>query len=153
MELWREFLMPPDIKEMFLSSVSCEVEKVIYFFLAAERDIFRPASADLFYGTVAGSRIASGRTRILVPTSTSSSSHLSPCIFEKKRYAYSCFCWVPTKSRFSSESNHLLSLSLSLWMPMFRVLQGLAPQISVLYVSCKCELAGIAVDALWTGSI
>ncbi|KAK3435371.1 hypothetical protein EUGRSUZ_C00086 [Eucalyptus grandis] len=87
----KEFLMPPDKKEMFVSSASCELEKVMGFHLASESDIFVPASADLFYATVAGSRIASGRTRILVPTSTSSLSHISPYISEKKHYAYSCF--------------------------------------------------------------
>ncbi|KAL3743966.1 hypothetical protein ACJRO7_013249 [Eucalyptus globulus] len=89
----KEFLMPLDKKEMFLSSASCELEKVMDFYLASESDIFIPASADLFYARVAGSRIASGRTGILVPTSTSSLSQISPYISEKKQhYAYSCFC-------------------------------------------------------------
>ncbi|XP_030535578.1 protein MANNAN SYNTHESIS-RELATED 2-like [Rhodamnia argentea] len=90
----KEFLMPPDKKDMFLSSASCELEKVIDFYLASESDVFIPASANWFYATVAGSRIASGRTRILVPTltSSSSSSHISPYISERKHYAYSCFC-------------------------------------------------------------
>ncbi|KAF8033657.1 hypothetical protein BT93_C0058 [Corymbia citriodora subsp. variegata] len=88
----KEFLMPLDKKEMFLSSASCELEKVIDFYVASESDIFVPASDDLFYVTVVGSRIASGRTRILVPTSNSSSSHISPYITKKNHYAYSCFC-------------------------------------------------------------
>ena len=89
--------MPADKKEKFLDSEASELEKVIDFYISTESDVFVPAISGLFYANVAGQRIASGRTQILVPakipgSSASSGDFMSHYVTKRNHFAYSCFC-------------------------------------------------------------
>ncbi|XP_059299518.1 protein MANNAN SYNTHESIS-RELATED 1-like isoform X2 [Lycium ferocissimum] len=93
----KESIMPIDKKAKFLVSESSELEKVINFYMCSESDIFVPAISGLFYANVAGKRIASGKTQILVPADIPGSSaaltdHISHYVSKKNHFAYSCFC-------------------------------------------------------------
>lgn len=89
-------LLPADKNKKFLNSESSDIEKVIDFYICSQSDVFVPATSGLFYTSVAGMRIASGRTQIVVPsqimTSSFASDYLSPYISEKNHLAYSCYC-------------------------------------------------------------
>lgn len=90
----KEGIMPADKKVKFLSS---EFEKVIDFHICSQSDIFVPAISGLFYANVAGRRIASANTQTLVPAqittfSASATDYISPYIYKKNHFAYSCFC-------------------------------------------------------------
>lgn len=87
--------MPMEKKQKFLGSDTSEYEKVIDFYVSAESDVFVPAISGLFYANVAGKRIGSGKTQILVPddsASTSAGNYLSRYVSKKNHMAYSCFC-------------------------------------------------------------
>lgn len=89
--------MPMDQKDRFLSSETSEFEKVIDFYICSQSDVFVPAISGLFYANVAGKRIASGRTQILVPATISASSaspeeYISHYVSKKNHFAYSCYC-------------------------------------------------------------
>lgn len=88
--------MPVDKKEKYLNSETTEFEKVIDYYICSQSDIFVPAISGLFYANVAGKRIASGRTQILVPVnvpgSASAPDFISPYVSKKNHLAYSCFC-------------------------------------------------------------
>lgn len=89
--------MPADKKPKFLNSDASEFEKVIDFYVSSQSDIFVPAISGLFYANVAGKRIASGRTQILVPTnipgfSASVADFISHYVSRRNHLAYSCFC-------------------------------------------------------------
>ncbi|PWA56678.1 GDP-fucose protein O-fucosyltransferase [Artemisia annua] len=92
----KEGLMPMDKTSKFLESE--EYEKVIDFYLSSESDVFVPAISGLFYANVAGKRIASGKTQILVPanippaSSASVTNYVSQYVSKKSHMAYSCFC-------------------------------------------------------------
>ncbi|KAA8522733.1 hypothetical protein F0562_009105 [Nyssa sinensis] len=92
----KEVIMPADKKAKFLNSESAEIEKVIDFHICSESDVFVPAFTGLFYANVAGKRIASGKTQIIVPsqrvTSSCATDYISPYISKKSHLAYSCFC-------------------------------------------------------------
>ncbi|KAJ6325764.1 hypothetical protein OIU76_012781 [Salix suchowensis] len=93
----KESILPADKKAKFLESEDSEFEKVIDFYMCSQSDVFVPAISGLFYANVAGKRIASGKTQILVPadisgTSASVTSHFSPYISKKNHMAHSCFC-------------------------------------------------------------
>jgi len=93
----KESIMPVDKKEKFLNSEASEFEKVIDFYMCSQSDVFVPAISGLFYANVAGKRIASGRSQILVPADISGSSasaadFLSPYVSKKNHLAFSCFC-------------------------------------------------------------
>ncbi|XP_065852426.1 protein MANNAN SYNTHESIS-RELATED 2-like [Euphorbia lathyris] len=93
----KESVMPEDRKRKFLESEDSEFEKVIDFYMCSRSDVFVPAISGLFYANVAGKRIASGKTQILVPadipgSSASITNHFSPYISKKNHLAYSCFC-------------------------------------------------------------
>ncbi|XP_051117010.1 protein MANNAN SYNTHESIS-RELATED 1 [Andrographis paniculata] len=92
-------IMPMEKKDKFLGADSWEYEEVIDFYISSESDVFVPAISGLFYANVAGKRIGSGRTQILVPTNIpdSSTSHsseefISHYVSKKNHFAYSCFC-------------------------------------------------------------
>ncbi|KAK7325334.1 hypothetical protein VNO77_29496 [Canavalia gladiata] len=86
----KETIMPADKKTRFLDS---EFEKVIDFYVSAQSDVFVPAISGLFYANVVGKRIGSGKTQILVPASSASTSNfLSPYVSNKNHFAYSCYC-------------------------------------------------------------
>ncbi|KAG6764989.1 protein MANNAN SYNTHESIS-RELATED 2-like [Populus alba x Populus x berolinensis] len=93
----KESIMPADKKAKFLESEDSEFEKVIDFYMCSQSDVFVPAISGLFYANVAGKRIASGKTQILVPSdipgsSASVTSHFSPYISKKNHMAHSCYC-------------------------------------------------------------
>lgn len=93
----QESIMPADKKPKFLDSKDSELENVIDFYISTESDVFVPAISGLLYANVAGKRIGSGKTQILVPavisdSSASASSFLSPYISKKNHFAYSCYC-------------------------------------------------------------
>ncbi|KAG5601868.1 hypothetical protein H5410_033238 [Solanum commersonii] len=93
----KESIMPIDKKAKFLDSESSELEKVVDFYMCSESDVFVPAISGLFYANVAGKRIASGKTQILVPTDIPGSSaaltdYISHYVSKKNHFAYSCFC-------------------------------------------------------------
>ncbi|KAJ7979384.1 GDP-fucose protein O-fucosyltransferase [Quillaja saponaria] len=77
-------IIQADKKAKFLSSGSSEYEKVMDLSIGAQSDIFVPAIFSLIYANVAGMRIASGKTQILVPdlinTSSSASDYISPYV-------------------------------------------------------------------------
>lgn len=93
----KEAIMPVDKRDEFLNSETSEFEKVIDFYISSESDVFVPAISGLFYANVAGRRIASGRSQILVPadipdSSASSEDFISHYVSKKNHFAYSCFC-------------------------------------------------------------
>ncbi|KAF2302927.1 hypothetical protein GH714_011129 [Hevea brasiliensis] len=93
----KESIMPEEKKTKFLQSEDSEFEKVIDFYICSQSDVFVPAISGLFYANVAGKRIASGKTQVLVPadipgSSSSVTNHFSPYISKKNHLAYSCFC-------------------------------------------------------------
>ncbi|KAI3455722.1 hypothetical protein Pfo_012385 [Paulownia fortunei] len=93
----KESIMPMEKKDKFLNSDTSEYEKVIDYYICSESDVFVPAISGLFYANVAGRRIASGRTQILVPANIPSSSaaseeFISHYVTKKNHFAYSCFC-------------------------------------------------------------
>ncbi|GFZ08179.1 O-fucosyltransferase family protein [Actinidia rufa] len=91
-----ESIMPVDKKGKYLNSESSEFEKVIDFYICSQSDVFVPAISGLFYANVAGKRIASGRTQILVPAndpgSAAAADFSSHYVSKKNHLAYSCFC-------------------------------------------------------------
>ncbi|KAL0903438.1 hypothetical protein M5K25_027819 [Dendrobium thyrsiflorum] len=84
-------LIPADKKGAFLKPGSSDLQRAIDFYICAQSDAFVPAFTGLFYGNVAGRRIASGRTQILVPSSLSP-DFLSSFVSKKNHLAYSCYC-------------------------------------------------------------
>ena len=93
----QESIIPADKKKKFLDSEDSELEKVIDFYISSESDVFVPAISGLFYANVAGKRIGSGKSQILVPanipdSSASASSFLSHYVSKKNHFAYSCYC-------------------------------------------------------------
>ncbi|KAH6773300.1 hypothetical protein C2S51_011704 [Perilla frutescens var. frutescens] len=70
----KESIMPMENKDKFLNSDTTEFEKVIDYYICSESDVFVPAISGLFYANVAGKRIASGKTQILVPEDIPSST-------------------------------------------------------------------------------
>ncbi|KAM0039740.1 putative O-fucosyltransferase, plant [Helianthus debilis subsp. tardiflorus] len=92
----RELIMPMDKKQKFLGSDSSEYEKVIDFYVCSESDVFMPAISG-FYANVAGKRIGSGKTKIVVPDDSASAgselgNYISRYVLKKTHMAYSCFC-------------------------------------------------------------
>lgn len=93
----KDSIMPMEKKDKFLNSDTTEYEKVIDYYICSESDVFVPAISGLFYANVAGRRIGSSLTQILVPTNIASSSasseeFISPYVSKKNHFAYSCFC-------------------------------------------------------------
>ncbi|KAL8223581.1 hypothetical protein R6Q57_019056 [Mikania cordata] len=93
----KEGIMPMDKKQKFLGSDSSEYEKVIDFYVCSESDVYVPAISGLFYANVAGKRIGSGKTKILVPDDSAApgsnvGNYLSRYVSKKTHMAYSCFC-------------------------------------------------------------
>lgn len=90
--------MPADKKQIMMLGKSSEYEKIIDFYICTESDVFVPAISGLFYANVAGKRIATNKTQILIPSEktntspTSLSEHISPYVLERNHIAYSCFC-------------------------------------------------------------
>lgn len=98
LNLLQDDLVPAEKKAHFLQSGGAELQRALDFQICSKSDVFVPAIAGLFYGNVAGKRIASGRTQILVPSQVPSSSpiassnFISTYVSKKNHLAYSCFC-------------------------------------------------------------
>ncbi|OVA07518.1 GDP-fucose protein O-fucosyltransferase [Macleaya cordata] len=92
----KESIMPAEKKDKFLNSESSEFAKALDFYICSQSDVFVPAISGLFYANVAGKRIASGKTQILVPdqlaTTAPASNFLSFYVSKKNHFVYSCFC-------------------------------------------------------------
>ncbi|CAI9114542.1 OLC1v1015289C1 [Oldenlandia corymbosa var. corymbosa] len=93
----KEGIVPADKKEKFLDTEGSELEKVIDFYISSESDVFVPAISGLFYANVAGKRIASGKTQILVPanipgSTASPSKFTSHYVTKRNHFAYTCYC-------------------------------------------------------------
>ncbi|KAJ0965603.1 hypothetical protein J5N97_026741 [Dioscorea zingiberensis] len=93
----KDDILPPNEKGKYLRSDNVELEKAIDFEVCSQSDVFIPAIPGMFYGSVTGQRIASGRTLILVPAyipnlSAPASNFISPYVSEKSHLAYSCYC-------------------------------------------------------------
>ncbi|KAL5554546.1 hypothetical protein UlMin_041947 [Ulmus minor] len=93
----KDGIIPADRKARILDSDTSEFEKVVDFYVCSQSDVFVPAISGLFYANVAGKRIASGRTQILVPayipdSSASATDFITHYVTKKNHLAYSCFC-------------------------------------------------------------
>ncbi|KAH7674738.1 GDP-fucose protein O-fucosyltransferase protein [Dioscorea alata] len=93
----KDDVLPDDQKTKFLRSQNVELEKLLDFEVCSQSDVFVPSMPGMFYGSVTGRRIGSGRTQILIPANFlasygQASDHVSAYVFEKKHLAYSCFC-------------------------------------------------------------
>lgn len=90
-------IVPADKKSKFLDSEGSEYEKIIDYYVCSQSDVFVPAISGLFYANVAGKRIASSKTEILVPadisgSSASAANFITHYVSKKNHMAYSCFC-------------------------------------------------------------
>ncbi|XP_015894021.3 protein MANNAN SYNTHESIS-RELATED 1 [Ziziphus jujuba] len=93
----KDGIIPADKKSKFLDSESSELEKIIDFYVCSQSDVFVPAISGLFYANVAGKRIATAKTQILVPadisvSSASATDFITHYVSKKNHLAYSCFC-------------------------------------------------------------
>ncbi|XP_021761909.1 uncharacterized protein At1g04910-like isoform X2 [Chenopodium quinoa] len=93
----KEGIMPMDKKDQFLNPEAPTLEEVVDYYICSESDVFVPAISGLFYANVAGKRISSGKTQILVPadipgSSASPDNYLSHYVTKQNHLAYSCFC-------------------------------------------------------------
>ncbi|XP_039130220.1 protein MANNAN SYNTHESIS-RELATED 2-like [Dioscorea cayenensis subsp. rotundata] len=93
----KDDVLPDDQKTKFLRSQNVELEKLLDFEVCSQSDVFVPSMPGMFYGSVTGRRIGSGRTQILIPANFlasygQASDHVSAYVSEKKHLAYSCFC-------------------------------------------------------------
>ncbi|KAI9073052.1 hypothetical protein K1719_044972 [Acacia pycnantha] len=93
----KDAVMSEEKRSKYLDSEGSEFEKVIDFYISAESDVFVPAVPGLFYANVAGKRIGSGKTQIFLPAvisdlSYSATDFLSPYVYKKNHFAYSCYC-------------------------------------------------------------
>ncbi|XP_010276723.1 PREDICTED: uncharacterized protein At1g04910-like [Nelumbo nucifera] len=91
----KENIMPAEKKYKFLNSGS--LESAIDFYICSQSDVFVPAISGLFYANVAGKRITSGKTQILIPaqvsnSSASASDFISSYVSKRNHFVYSCFC-------------------------------------------------------------
>ncbi|ONM56039.1 O-fucosyltransferase family protein [Zea mays] len=89
-------IMPAENKGEFLKSSNADLASALDLEICSQSDVFIPAVAGLFYGHVTGKRIASGRTQIIVPSQSSTSTHASDFtstyISNKNHLAYTCYC-------------------------------------------------------------
>ncbi|KAG6519234.1 protein MANNAN SYNTHESIS-RELATED 1-like [Zingiber officinale] len=94
----KDDLVPAEKRAEVLGTGS-ELERVIDFQICSKSDVFVPAVAGVFYESVAGKRIASGLTKILVPGQVDDDAYaatadefVSSYVSKKKHVAYSCHC-------------------------------------------------------------
>lgn len=91
----KDDVIPAEKKGQFLRSGGGELERALDLHVCSQSDVFVPAISNLFYGHIAGKRIPSGRTQIVVPyevQSSSASDFVSTYISKKNHMAYSCYC-------------------------------------------------------------
>ncbi|VAI19256.1 unnamed protein product [Triticum turgidum subsp. durum] len=90
-------IMPAEKKGEFLNSGDSDLARALDLEVCSQTDVFVPAIPGMFYGNVAGKRIAAGLTQILVPApvvggSAQASDFVSTYITKKSHFAYSCYC-------------------------------------------------------------
>lgn len=103
----KEYSMPFNEEKQILYSGNTQFEKAIDFYVCRHSDVFVPAISGLSYVSIAGGRIALGKTQILVPTlgedrlKLKVSAALSKFVTKKDHTAYSCFCksWSKEKRK------------------------------------------------------
>ncbi|XP_072974262.1 protein MANNAN SYNTHESIS-RELATED 1-like [Typha angustifolia] len=93
----KDDILPAEKKGEFMKSGNAQLERALDIHICSVSDVFVPTISSLFYGNVAGKRIASGRTQILVPpqvlgSSSAPSDFISPHVSKKNHVAYSCYC-------------------------------------------------------------
>uniref|UniRef100_A0A804R002 O-fucosyltransferase family protein n=1 Tax=Zea mays TaxID=4577 RepID=A0A804R002_MAIZE len=92
----KDDIMPAENKGEFLKSSNVDLARALDLEICSQSDMFIPAVAGLFYEHVTGKRIASGRTQIIVPSQSSTSTHASDLtstyISNKNHLAYTCYC-------------------------------------------------------------
>ncbi|KAJ0985133.1 hypothetical protein J5N97_003489 [Dioscorea zingiberensis] len=93
----KDDIIPSDKKGQFLRSGNAGLEKALDLYICSQSDVFVPAISGMFYGSITGKRIASGRSQILVPAQISGSSapasdFISSYVTMKNHLAYSCYC-------------------------------------------------------------
>ncbi|KAL2553914.1 O-fucosyltransferase family protein [Forsythia ovata] len=77
----KDAIVPADERAKFMGSEGREYEQFVDFSICTQGDVFVPAYPSRFYASVAGNKIASGKTQIFVPaekTSEMASDYLSP---------------------------------------------------------------------------
>ncbi|VAI19258.1 unnamed protein product [Triticum turgidum subsp. durum] len=95
--LKKDDIMPAEKKGEFLNSGDSDLARALDLEVCSQTDVFVPAIPGMFYGNVAGKRIAAGLTQILVPApvvggSAQASDFVSTYITKKSHFAYSCYC-------------------------------------------------------------
>ncbi|KAJ4817843.1 O-fucosyltransferase family protein [Rhynchospora pubera] len=93
----KDDIIPAEKKRQFLQVGNRDLQKALDFHICSNSDTFVPAISGLFYGNVAGQRIISGRTQILVPSQVvgspaAPSDFMSAYVSKKSHLAYSCLC-------------------------------------------------------------
>ncbi|MCO5583060.1 hypothetical protein L7F22_036967 [Adiantum nelumboides] len=94
----KEYSMPFNEEKQILYSGNTQFEKAIDFYVCTHSDVFVPAISGLSYVSIAGKRIALGKTQIYVPMLSEDASKLkvsaalSKFVTKKDHTAYSCFC-------------------------------------------------------------
>ncbi|KAM3258519.1 hypothetical protein ACQJBY_050344 [Aegilops geniculata] len=93
----KDDIMPAEKKGEFLNSGDSDLARALDLEICSQTDVFVPAIPGMFYGNVAGKRIVSGLTQILVPApvvggSAQASDFVSTYITKKSHFAYSCYC-------------------------------------------------------------
>ncbi|XP_047047165.1 protein MANNAN SYNTHESIS-RELATED 1-like [Lolium rigidum] len=93
----KDDIIPAEKKGEFLNSGDSDLARALDLEICSQSDVFVPAIAGMFYGHVAGKRIGSGLTEILVPAtglgaSAQASDFISTYITKKSHFAYSCYC-------------------------------------------------------------
>ncbi|KAL8126328.1 protein MANNAN SYNTHESIS-RELATED 2-like [Apium graveolens] len=91
----KETLIPDEKVAPFLGPETSVYKKIIDYYICSWSDIYVPAKFDHFYSSVVGKRIAIGEKLVLEPAELNSENgiaYISPYIWRKSHYAYSCFC-------------------------------------------------------------
>ncbi|WOL13845.1 hypothetical protein Cni_G22625 [Canna indica] len=91
----KDELIPAKKKGGFLGSGTELQQRALDLYVCSKSDVFIPAISGLFYGNVAGKRIASGLIEILEPSevpATTTADFISTYISKRNHVAYSCYC-------------------------------------------------------------
>eukprot|EP00249_Psilotum_nudum_P007656 c20723_g1_i1 orf=837-2180(+) len=100
----KEYSMPFNEEQQMFYSGNTQFEKAIDFYICTHSDVFVPAISGMFYLNIAGERIATGMTQILVPAVEDSpynlqlSEAISRYVTKKDHPVYSCFCQTSDKN-------------------------------------------------------
>ncbi|XP_078165462.1 protein MANNAN SYNTHESIS-RELATED 1-like [Carex rostrata] len=93
----KDDIIPAEKKRLFLQVGNGDLQRALDFHICSNSDTFVPAISGMFYGNVAGQRIISGRTQILVPSqnvgySAAASDFVSAYVSKESHLSYSCLC-------------------------------------------------------------